>query len=377
MRHHGKEWRLRYEWQPVHRAERHVVANRWLWLRTRKIAFLVLLLPLLVMLYSVSPKAPLQRHSASTLTSYTRTHRADEVWPTPAPGEDSTGEGITLITSVPASGAWRHAGRLSDVFQEAISSWLRFASRIVLIADRADFCHDIATSLPKHVLCVTHRCSGARGIPIVPCLVATGLANTNTEVIMYTNFDIAFSGLVRELIQAARQQMGSFAVFGRRYDRNLSPGASDNEELHAAWGLDYFICRKQDFPVQSMPPFVIGNWRWDNWLADYFIRHPQIADIDATAVIRALHLSGAPHVPAAERDGAVYNEGLVPRVDSGDFRDLGRSDNSNWIAYAYPTAFVFCHRRPDPVTLAQFCRVTRRDRDSELRQYLGDLRVTA
>jgi hypothetical protein len=241
------------------------------------------------------------------------------------------------------------------VLYAAVSSWLRFASEVVLIVDEKNACREVDSNFPARVRCMTHDCRSSLGLPIVPCLAATGVSQLKTELMVFANHDIILEGPINDFIEAVARHVGSFAVFGRRFDREPSARERYRMELHAAWGIDYFIMRKQDFPAHQMPPFLIGNWRWDNWLAHYFVRNTSIMDIDATAVIAALHWNAPRKVPAAERPGAVYNDALVPRDLRDDFRDRGRSDNANWVAFGYSDAFVLCRRRPVSATLAQPC----------------------
>ncbi|KAF6004317.1 hypothetical protein F1559_004887 [Cyanidiococcus yangmingshanensis] len=274
---------------------------------------------------------------------------------------------ITVVTSLRT---WRlpqsHA-RAEDGLYAAVSSWLRFASSAIVIVDEVSACSEVNSSFPASVRCITHSCQSAVGLPVVPCLIAAGISHTSTDLMVFTNHDILLHGPVSDFVRAVARRVGSFAIFGRRYDLETLQHRRHAMELHAAWGMDYFIIRKQDFPLHAMPPFVIGNWRWDNWLAHYFIRNTSIVDIDATAVLAALHWGAPDPVPAEQRAGAVHNEELVPRDRVDDFRDHGRSDYTNWIAYGYPNEFVLCHRRPNPETLAQSCAVLPRGRLSSQR----------
>jgi hypothetical protein len=155
--------------------------------------------------------------------------------------------------------------------------------------------------------------------PTMPCLLQTGEALARNKVVMFTNPDILFSG-VRQTLAAAVEAHGSFVVVGGRQDVNASDlcerfHVRTHTNLlrlahmgtpHTKWAMDYYLFTKSSLPFASMPPFLIGNWRWDNWLLDATLRYTRVAVIDATATILALHLKTS-SIGLSDRTGAEYN----------------------------------------------------------------------
>ena len=143
---------------------------------------------------------------------------------------------------------------------------------------------------------------------------------------MYTNPDFVYGG-VRETVAAVRQHSGNFVIVGRRVSIDAAPlcrrrstmrhteilrlghelGQVDPE--HAGWAMDYFIFTKYSLPLASMPPFIVGVWRWDNWLFGEVVRFGAAHVVDASDTIAATHI-GRTSVGLSERSGAKYNNDL-------------------------------------------------------------------
>jgi hypothetical protein len=61
--------------------------------------------------------------------------------------------------------------------------------------------------------------------------------------------------------------------------------------------------------LASMPPFIVGVWRWDNWLFGEVVRLGATHVVDASDTIAATHI-GRTSVGLSARSGAKYNNDL-------------------------------------------------------------------
>lgn len=163
----------------------------------------------------------------------------------------------------------------------------------------------------------------------------------NDELFMYTNSDIVYfdsllAGIERAVIY------NNYLLIGQRLDYNLSRQIdfSDGELLssleclvrskgtmHGKWGLDYFVFQKKNWI--KLPPYLAGNWRWDNHIALAFLQTPGAMLVDGTQIITALHQTTKDASLALEaRAGAIRNEKLV-RASVGKRYFLGNTEQAD------------------------------------------------
>lgn len=216
----------------------------------------------------------------------------------------------------------------SQVTDIAIRSWLLNTKNVVVLVESEGLCSGIKRKFPE-LTCVVHRCNHHdHKIPVVSCLMMTGDYNTNTDFILFTNGDISFSPL-RSVITKVSQEIPNFILAGQRIDIHTSKAMGGNlttvrsilslalkeGELHGESAIDYFIYPKRLSVAQQMPPFLLGNWKWDNWLLHDHIISDRATVVDATHDIHAVHV-GATAKSLNQRPGAVYNSRIF---DSSTF----------------------------------------------------------
>lgn len=226
---------------------------------------------------------------------------------------------LTLVTTLKSYRAPQSTDcSESHLQQMAILGWLDVSDEVIVLVDEEDCCNELS-KISSRVKCHPHNCKHAFwGKPTMPCLLHTGEALASHPVVMFTNPDIVFSGL-RETLAAAAAAHGSFLVVGGRTDMDNTlceeMSVRTHTDLvhlahmgtpHTKWAMDYYMFTKSSLPIASMPPFLIGNWRWDNWLLDATLRYRNVPVIDATATILALHISTT-SVALRDRDGAEHN----------------------------------------------------------------------
>ena len=100
-------------------------------------------------------------------------------------------------------------------------------------------------------------------------------------------------------------------------------------EMHAktlpldhGYAIDYFITRKDVYDSSlrgSLPPFVIGAWRWDNVLLSSFFKDTNVTVVDVTYAAPVLHQLPSSAGDHRSRRGAQYNEELAKRHSGGDY----------------------------------------------------------
>ena len=149
--------------------------------------------------------------------------------------------------------------------------------------------------------------------------------SATTKIFMYTNSDIIyFPGLGRTL-EYVSSTHDSYLMIGRRHDMvwAQTPVVLNkdtqhafecyvrlNGRLHSNWGIDYFIFRREDWHYE-LPPYLPGNWRWDNHIVYLFMLTAHTVIVDATETVTAFHQSSNTTIALQQRAGAKFNDELV------------------------------------------------------------------
>lgn len=158
---------------------------------------------------------------------------------------------------------------------------------------------------------------------------------SKTEIVGFVNGDILVFDSFPTAVTLVAREFPEFLVVGRRHrgDNELMRFDEENlwryAEIHAktlpldhGYAIDYFVSRKDVYDRSlrgSIPPFVIGAWRWDNVLLSFFFKHTNVTVADITYAAPVLHqLSGvgAAHV---SRRGANYNDELAKQYGDTDY----------------------------------------------------------
>ena len=227
--------------------------------------------------------------------------------------------------------------RLSDEIANAITlmalrSWnlLTPQDRIVLYADNTNACDWLSSNGMGGVRCmVTCRHQELAGLN-VSCILSTTASLADTDVLCLINSDVLllpdFASVVRHLY--ADVQLANTLVVGQRTDlqvqdvdfssatwaEDLAESAELQGELHAAWGLDYFVHKRRLWNRFHIPPFLVGSWRWDNVMLAEAVLDTNVTVIDATPRVHAVHMQkvGAGTLPKhRDRKFSQYNDMLA------------------------------------------------------------------
>jgi hypothetical protein len=174
-------------------------------------------------------------------------------------------------------------GEFDALQRRAIASWREAVpeAEIVLVGNEpgvAAFAREIGAT---HVMDVT--CND-RGTPLVNDAFARAERAASCDLLCWINSDIVLDESFAGMLKALDITAGPFVV-GQRIDVDRK----GNETLHPPCGIDYFVYRKDT--LGEVPPFAVGCTAYDNWLVWAAIERWSLETIDATLVVRALHLA--------------------------------------------------------------------------------------
>ena len=106
-------------------------------------------------------------------------------------------------------------------------------------------------------------------------------------------------------------------------DFSYDAGWEDNisGKLHSISGIDYFIFSNGLY--LDVPPFLVGRWKWDNWLVWRALQSVPV--IDATEMITVIHQN---HINRAKR---VRDGGIEAKVNAKLARKNTKNiDDATW-----------------------------------------------
>lgn len=143
----------------------------------------------------------------------------------------------------------------------------------------------------------------------------------NTDILLTQSFITSFNTVVNNF--------DNFLAVGQRTDADVvdlltfNSGWEDSisGKLHSKSGIDYFIFSSGLY--LNIPPFLVGRWKWDNWLVWRALQSVPV--IDATEVIKAIHQN---HVDRAKR---IRDGGVEAKVNARLARkDTKNIDDATW-----------------------------------------------
>lgn len=216
----------------------------------------------------------------------------------------------------------------------ALQSWVASSTSVLALVDSSAVCGVITGDFPV-VRCLPHRCGHPTlGTPSLSCLLLTGEAHSFTPFLLFTHEGLVFgdvlptlalvSGLTQHFIMVGR----SFRVPGHRLSESRLSEVHDMltfARLEGARcdGLDYFLYPRNCSLAGIMPPFLLGEPVWENWLLREAINH-RIKVVDTSADVVTLHLdSTQAHRTVKEPP----TRGIVPfEFQSADMNGLRFAD---------------------------------------------------
>lgn len=251
----------------------------------------------------------------------------------PQIGRRDTSTEVTLVSGV-------HELRMEGDYEEcskahsqlaAITQWSSQFPMVLILADDWSVCAaalQIGKKTYGNIKCHQHTCMHREyDRPTVPCLLHNAIELTSTDFVLFTNSDLAYVNVVPAISIAQKMFEGNFALLGRRRDidfqHECETKAKDapildqilnaNGELHDPYGIDYIVAPRSVLRsvIKDMPDFLIGLWKWDNWLVDTCI-HKGVNLIDATNILHAIHLQSTKEDHRG-RKGYAHNKDLYSK----------------------------------------------------------------
>ena len=170
------------------------------------------------------------------------------------------------------------------------------------------------------------------------------------HVLIWLNSDIIVSPDIIVRIDTALSAFPEATVISRRTDFNISKeftvghdafgdlnrvvdDAIENGALHDETGIDMFAFRAEAPVIGHILPFVIGAYRWDNWLVFWCLREgiPVIDISKHGMMLHAVKSSNVRH--HSSRRGADYNDVLC-KSDVGELYKMGTVLSADYILTA-------------------------------------------
>jgi hypothetical protein len=210
---------------------------------------------------------------------------------------------------------------IATIQRNAIQSWVHVGDEVeVCLVGREDGMAEVASEYGVPLLEDVRR--NASGTPLVSSIFELARQASSSPYLVYVNGDIL---LLPNILQATHQIASalsaeqSFLLIGQRWDldvkellefshgweRRLQQCVSENGQLHAPAGSDYFVFPRYAF--SEMPDFAIGRAGWDNWMIYHALKRGWPV-IDGTPSLMVIHQShdyshlpgGRPHYNLAE-----------------------------------------------------------------------------
>ena len=235
----------------------------------------------------------------------------------------------------------------------ACASWTRISTdvKIRIWMDTAEGCRR-ASVYPEFL---SAKCSSIpnrsldNGKPYLDSFWLAARAEYPEHVLIWLNSDIIVTPESFIRIDAAISTFPEATVISRRTDFNISRSftvndvfrdlnrviddATMNGALHDETGIDMFAFRAESPVIDNIPPFVIGAYRWDNWLVFWSLREKlTVVDISKYGImLHAVKPSNVRH--HSSRRGAEYNDILCKSV-VGELYKMGTVLNADHLLTA-------------------------------------------
>ena len=221
----------------------------------------------------------------------------------------------------------------SEIYLNTITLWAQLGPdvRILLYVDEED-CSPwmvlLVQSYGWQIRVVPKRHPIAL-IPIVRYMFIDAIMTYNSTFFMYANADILFDRTLLDTIHKIEPFVAAqprILMVGKRCNYDMLPGQrfyqlSDVTFAARAgipfteWAMDYFLTTAHGYPWRTVPDFVVGRIRYDNWLLAHALENGLVT-IDATSSLLALHQSGVEG--SRESLGASFVN--INKDMAGDFR---------------------------------------------------------
>lgn len=161
-------------------------------------------------------------------------------------------------------------GEFAEIQREAVESWA------------------IAVPGAQIVVVGPEVATNKQGIVLVSDVWRIGIEYAKHEWICALNSDnVVFSDIGTAVV--ALERVRRPFVVGQRW--NMPNDGSGNVELNPTiGGMDWFLFRRDTVPARQIPPFTVGQGRYDRWLLWAALEKWGMTVIDATKDVTVVHL---------------------------------------------------------------------------------------
>lgn len=246
---------------------------------------------------------------------------------------------LTIVSAVQFANGSKYIA-----YRNAVSSWLTLVppSNIILYVDDVMACNSWK-DLGVRCIAAPSRCISADyNKMFVRCLFLEPEKLTSALYLAVVNTDILLDQDFLTALRTVRSRVHRFLMVGQRTDINFqqlidfeAPAwresllkTASSRKLHGVYGLDYWVWSRGIFENLQIPDFLVGVWRWDNWLLSQVLMS-DIPVVDATHAVLALHLDDPKRVPHRSREGSTYNDALAA-ASGGNLFQLGVTSSADW-----------------------------------------------
>jgi len=263
--------------------------------------------------------------------------------------EKHKGEGISIGTLVRGN-EWKNpdSEKKKAVMTALFSLSHHFGDEnVVLLTDTQFSCETLPAFLARA------RCSGLEHClhseyrsPTMDCIFSTLWSLAKHDTVGFINGDIlVFESFVQSIVSCANNNV-NFVMVRRRHISETAMSApttviewgelethTKSLKLDGGAAIDFFVTTRNAVSVfKDFPPFIVGVYRWDNYLLLRFFRDEKTVVIDATAVAPIMHQVFNKVENHELRPAAAYNHKLATEYSGNDWT-CGTIDNSNIILW--------------------------------------------
>ena len=170
--------------------------------------------------------------------------------------------------------------------------------------------------------------------PYINCVFDMALQNVQTPILMFASGDIMLDETIFHSVSFINDQVEDFFVVGYRKDYEVTQSLSQSNpkallrnasiygELQASESIDLIAFRSES--SIRMLPFLVGAYRWDNWLLSEILLRTNKTVVDITESSHIIHLQPKNmkdnESSNERRPDALYNDKLAKNISGHDYK---------------------------------------------------------
>lgn len=192
-------------------------------------------------------------------------------------------------------------GLAGIIQRNAITSWTKLKPKCeIVLLGSVEGADKISEELGlKHIPDVSYGNYGKK--PFLPELFEKAERDASHNFMCFINADIILTDDFMKAFSYLMPLKKKWVMVGRRRNivlekeldfkdsraiEEIKEIAIKENRIAGPWWIDYFLYTKGIFT--NIPPFILGAWRWDNWLINKALSK-RVMVIDASDVVTAIH----------------------------------------------------------------------------------------